>query len=79
MDSVAGPIGQSAIAVTTTTGGTLPAYGRSLALLASLGHRICIVTATGGDCGSEHHSLEETSRIRRGEAAKTGPQWKTDR
>jgi len=42
----------------------------TLALLASLGHQISIVTATGGDCGSEQHSLEETSRIRRGEAAK---------
>ena len=42
----------------------------TLALLAGLGHRICIVTATGGDCGSEHMSLEETSRVRRGEAAK---------
>jgi len=41
----------------------------TLALLAGLGHRISIVTATGGDCGSEQLSLEETSRLRQTEAA----------
>ena len=42
----------------------------TLALLASRGHRISMVTATGGDCGSEQHSLEEASRIRQAEAAR---------
>jgi LmbE family N-acetylglucosaminyl deacetylase len=41
----------------------------TLALLAAQGHRIVIVTATAGDCGSVEHSPEETARIRRGEAA----------
>lgn len=41
----------------------------TLALLASLGHTIRIVTATAGDCGSTEHSLEETARIRKAEAA----------
>jgi LmbE family N-acetylglucosaminyl deacetylase len=41
----------------------------TLALLSGLGHRIRIVTATGGDCGSETHSLAETSAIRQAEAA----------
>ena len=41
----------------------------TLAVLADLGHRIRMVTATGGDCGSETHSLEETSRVRQAEAA----------
>ena len=41
----------------------------TLALLASLGHQITIVTATAGDCGSTEHDNAETSRIRRGEAA----------
>jgi LmbE family N-acetylglucosaminyl deacetylase len=41
----------------------------TLALLASLGHRIRIVTATAGDCGSTEHDNAETGRIRRGEAA----------
>jgi len=42
----------------------------TLALLASLGHRISIVTATGGDCGSETLSLEDASRLRQSEAAR---------
>jgi LmbE family N-acetylglucosaminyl deacetylase len=41
----------------------------TLALLASLGHQIKIVTATAGDCGSTDTDNEETGRIRRGEAA----------
>jgi len=42
----------------------------TLALLASLGHQIKIVTATAGDCGSTDHDAEETARIRQGEAAR---------
>jgi N-acetylglucosamine malate deacetylase 1 len=41
----------------------------TLALLASLGHRIRIVTATAGDCGSTEHDNQETGRIRQDEAA----------
>jgi LmbE family N-acetylglucosaminyl deacetylase len=41
----------------------------TLALLASLGHRIRIVTATAGDCGSTEHDNQETGRIRQVEAA----------
>ncbi len=41
----------------------------TLALLAGLGHTIRIVTATAGDLGSTERTLEETARIRRGEAA----------
>ena len=41
----------------------------TLALLANLGHRIRIVTATAGDCGSTEHDNQETGRIRQGEAA----------
>ena len=41
----------------------------TLALLASMGHRIAIVTATAGDCGSADLGPEETGRIRQGEAA----------
>jgi N-acetylglucosamine malate deacetylase 1 len=41
----------------------------TLALLASLGHQIKIVTATAGDCGSMETDNAETGRIRRGEAA----------
>lgn len=41
----------------------------TLALLASLGHRIRIVTATAGDCGSTEHDNQETGLIRQGEAA----------
>jgi len=40
----------------------------TLALLAGQGHRISIVTATAGDLGSEQHGLEETARVRQGEA-----------
>ena len=42
----------------------------TLALLAANGHRIVIVTATAGDCGSAEHAPEETARIRKGEAAR---------
>ncbi|MDR3514094.1 MAG: PIG-L family deacetylase [Caulobacteraceae bacterium] len=41
----------------------------TLALLAGLGHRVAIVTATAGDCGSNAFPPEETARIRQGEAA----------
>jgi N-acetylglucosamine malate deacetylase 1 len=41
----------------------------TLALLASLGHTIKIVTATAGDCGSMETDNAETGRIRQGEAA----------
>ncbi len=41
----------------------------TLALLASLGHRVRIVTATAGDCGSTEHDNAETGRIRQAEAA----------
>jgi LmbE family N-acetylglucosaminyl deacetylase len=41
----------------------------TLALLASLGHQIKIVTATAGDCGSMETDNAETGRIRQGEAA----------
>ena len=42
----------------------------TLALLAARGHKIAIVTATAGDCGSADAGPEETARIRQGEAAK---------
>jgi LmbE family N-acetylglucosaminyl deacetylase len=41
----------------------------TLALLAAAGHRVCIVTATAGEIGSEVTGLEETGRVRRDEAA----------
>ena len=41
----------------------------TLALLASLGHRVRIVTATPGDCGSTELDNLETGRMRQGEAA----------
>jgi LmbE family N-acetylglucosaminyl deacetylase len=41
----------------------------TLALLAANGHRVTLATMTAGDCGSTEHSLEETGRIRRAEAA----------
>jgi len=41
----------------------------TLAQLAAAGHTITIVTMTPGDCGSDMHSSEEISVIRRGEAA----------
>ena len=42
----------------------------TLALLASQGHGVAIVTLTAGDCGSAEAGPEETARIRRAEAAK---------
>ncbi len=42
--------------------------GGTLALLASGGHKITIVTMTPGDCGSAELSAEEISSIRRKEA-----------
>jgi N-acetylglucosamine malate deacetylase 1 len=41
----------------------------TLALLAAQGHRIAIVTATAGDCGSAEMSSQETARARQAEAA----------
>ena len=41
----------------------------TLALLADLGHRITIVTATAGEGGATQTSPEETARIRQSEAA----------
>lgn len=41
----------------------------TLALLASQGHHITIVTMTPGDCGSHQYGSEEIARIRRAEAA----------
>jgi LmbE family N-acetylglucosaminyl deacetylase len=41
----------------------------TLALLAELGHRISIVTATAGEGGATETSAEETAQIRRREAA----------
>jgi LmbE family N-acetylglucosaminyl deacetylase len=41
----------------------------TLARLAGAGHRVAIVTATAGECGSREFSPEETARIRQGEAA----------
>ena len=42
--------------------------GGTLALLASRGHKITIVTMTPGDCGSAELSAAEISTIRRKEA-----------
>lgn len=42
--------------------------GGTLALLASAGHRLFIVTMTPGDCGSAEHPPEEIAAIRRREA-----------
>ena len=41
----------------------------TLALLASLGHRITIVTATAGEGGATQTTPQETAQIRQGEAA----------
>jgi len=43
--------------------------GGTLALLASKGHRITIVTMTAGDCGAVKTGIEETAAIRKTEAA----------
>src|SRR5512140_219874 len=45
--------------------------GGTLALLASQGHHITIVSMTPGDCGSAEHSPEEIAAIRRAEAARS--------
>lgn len=45
--------------------------GGTLALLASLGHEITIVTLSSGDCGSMIHSPEEIAAIRKAEAAES--------
>jgi LmbE family N-acetylglucosaminyl deacetylase len=42
----------------------------TLALLASAGHSVTIVTMTAGDCGSREHRPEEIAAIRRAEARK---------
>jgi LmbE family N-acetylglucosaminyl deacetylase len=41
----------------------------TLALLAKLGHRVTLATATAGEGGATETSPEQTARIRRGEAA----------
>lgn len=43
--------------------------GGALALLASGGHQVTLVTATAGEGGSAEHSAEETGHIRQAEAA----------
>jgi N-acetylglucosamine malate deacetylase 1 len=42
--------------------------GGTVAMLASPGHRVTIVTLTPGDCGSHEHPPEEIAAIRRREA-----------
>jgi N-acetylglucosamine malate deacetylase 1 len=42
--------------------------GGTLALLASLGHNIVIVTLSDGDCGSAVHGADEIASIRKAEA-----------
>ena len=48
--------------VETMCAGTLAKY-------ASLGHKVFIATATNGNIGSAHHTMEEIARIRKQEAA----------
>ena len=43
----------------------------TLAKYASLGHKVFIATATNGNIGSAHHTMEEIARIRKAEAAKS--------
>lgn len=43
----------------------------TLALLAAAGHKVSIATMTAGDCGSDAHSPQEISDIRRSEAARS--------
>ena len=43
--------------------------GGTLALLASLGHDITVVTLSAGDCGSAEHGPDEIAAIRQTEAA----------
>lgn len=45
--------------------------GGTLALLASLGHDISVVTLSAGDCGSTIHGPDEIAAIRRAEAAES--------
>jgi N-acetylglucosamine malate deacetylase 1 len=45
--------------------------GGTLALLAAAGHKVLMVTMTSGDCGSDQHSADEISDIRRSEAARS--------
>lgn len=42
--------------------------GGTLALLSKLGHEICIVTMTAGDCGSGIHAPDDISAMRKAEA-----------
>ena len=48
--------------VETMCAGTLAKY-------ASLGHKVYIATATNGNIGSAHHTMEEIAKIRKQEAA----------
>ena len=45
--------------------------GGTLAKYASLGHKVFIATATNGNIGSAHHTMEEIACIRKAEAAKS--------
>lgn len=43
----------------------------TLAKYASLGHKVFLATATNGNIGSAHHTMEEIAKIRKQEAAKS--------
>ncbi len=43
----------------------------TLAKYASLGHKVYLATATNGNIGSAHHTMEEIAKIRKAEAAKS--------
>lgn len=43
----------------------------TLAKYAANGHKVFLATATNGNIGSSHHSMEEIARIRKAEAAKS--------
>jgi len=45
--------------------------GGTLALLASLGHKVVIVTLSNGDCGSTVYGADEIASIRKAEAAES--------
>ena len=43
----------------------------TLAKYAAMGHKVFLATATNGNIGSAHHTMEEIARIRKAEAAKS--------
>ena len=43
----------------------------TLAKYAAQGHKVFLATATNGNIGSAHHTMEEIGRIRKAEAAKS--------